>query len=866
MGTTNDADRRYRLVAESQAWPLVGRVGFERRILSLSRDPHAQLESDTDHLSDELTARLRAVGRSVSLEIVRAVRDQAWFPRRAPANVRLGLHEHFARVAEAYIQPVAGRWLLQTNEDVSQLARRYRWLSLMLPTDTLVAAYCGKRGLLPQSTQVEVASPLLTRSLERGVAETHCHMGGGYGFPLAWSALSQAIAQVLPDLDARGCRSDLFRDVGRSQQMLYAAAIMRVVLAKHLAKPADPTKVAHFDLAAEIQQLAAPLPDPQLAALVMHAAGRLLLGRSVAISPETLRLIYKRLLVQQVHGGELGDLPKPKSLAHLRELDPLARYFAPGTSDTLAEAHFQTTAMQHLRYVGAQVAGRFATLFWQYLRVRVRVFRYLTLDAGTTGLEWFSQAYGRISALRGPLEHLQAVAMMELQSKGVRLDAIEFRTSPEAERTKVISQIRSVATAGLVRAASQDGCPEVGLTLHFIKKSHDGSRYHGDPASAGLPSRYGRWVRAALLRAFAVEAALRAYPQLLLICNSLDIAGRELSMPTWPTLFPLRYLRDASRGPARWLSAHRPTWRVHELRLTYHAGEDFRRLSEGLRRVHEVMRYGPLRPGDRLGHGLALFVPPERWAEQNPRTYQPVDGRLDDLLWELERYRTGDFSAEAERLAYVEAQARLLLRRVYQQDVPVHEAIRARHHRHQPERLHRLGYPAMLAVPQNYLGRYLSDRRVFLRGRESVEVETTAAEVRMLEAAQRWLRSSLAVREVTVEANPSSNQLISDLDCVDDHPALAHSPDAGCSPLCSINTDDPLTFATSLADEYAHVYFSFLRSGLSTMEALTRIEDLRTTGLRSRFTYRAASDRRALGEVNGRPGRDLRRNAARATL
>src|SRR6185436_13335245 len=110
--------------------------------------------------------------------------------------------------------------------------------------------------------------------------------------------------------------------------------------------------------------------------------------------------------------------------------------------------------------------------------------------------------------------------------------------------------------------------------------------------------------------------------------------------PTWVFLPLLSRLLDASRIAAAALASR---GRIPPFRFTLHAGEDFRRLAEGLRRIHEPIEFaGGLRPGDRIGHAVALGTPPDRWLESADATPQPRMERLDDLLWEAARYRAGD--------------------------------------------------------------------------------------------------------------------------------------------------------------------------------------------------------------------------------
>ena len=64
--------------------------------------------------------------------------------------------------------------------------------------------------------------------------------------------------------------------------------------------------------------------------------------------------------------------------------------------------------------------------------------------------------------------------------------------------------------------------------------------------------------------------------------------------------------------------------------------------------------------------------------------------------------------------------------------------------------------------------------------------------------------------------------------------------------MISVNDDDPITFATRLADEYAHIYFALLRRGVATDAALAWLDEVREDGWRSRFTLAMSTDDEAL--------------------
>ena len=665
-------ERKYRLIAEAQAWPLVSPVGFERQLVSLRRDRWLAPAGDSAALADALASRLKEIGRGISLESVDSIRDGAWFCRPedagdpagdSSAEREVGLHEHVAWVARMYLERRGREWVLALpNGEAGRWGRgeqilRWRWLSLSLPVDILIAGACAERGLPAAGDRVSLVSALLRHTLERGVADTHLHLGGAFRFPTLWMALMQQLALKAPPLRLGSGSQGVFGGGGRAQKLLYAAAFARLILARFVgAMDGDPEQVdLSKGLRSALRTFERALPGGASEGRVIEGALELLLdpaGRSAPgarePSVEQLRWTYAHLIRMS---------PDPGDLQMLKEADPIRAMFLGSDDVTLAETHLTCAVLSLLFRRARQPAGRdplLERLFWQYVRVRVWLFRYLTLDQGTVGLDWFVQAYGRLRGLRGRLEPLLTEAACELQGADVTLRSLEVRTSPPETRMELIALIRAVAAVD--RGRSRD--MERSLTLHFVKKKRDvRGRLEADPQDPTLPNRYARWVRQMQSRASQAAGTLRAYPEALLIWTAVDVAGSELAMPTWPSLIPLHYLRRVSEEVARTLCLRRPDWDVGPLKLTMHAGEDFRRLVEGVRRMHEALEYGPLRPGDRIGHGVALFVKPSRWAGRAQHVMQPRDDRLDDLLWEYERYLRGDLVPEPGRPERVQSEA-----------------------------------------------------------------------------------------------------------------------------------------------------------------------------------------------------------------
>ncbi len=312
----------------------------------------------------------------------------------------------------------------------------------------------------------------------------------------------------------------------------------------------------------------------------------------------------------------------------------------------------------------------------------------------------------------------------------------------------------------------------------------------------------------------------------------------------------------AARRAAARLAVARPRWEVSAIRATRHAGEDFRRLLQGIRRVHELLEFELLQSGDRIGHGLALAHDPERWAHGGRITVQSREERLDDLVWLLDRFGRGEIPATGSVIERSRVQALALAREIYRGDFDTDALVLARRLRHSPRALARMGFPFFpQQVPSNgdaaanLFFAYLTDATVFERGQRLIEVLADDVDIELTRAAQRFVRREVNRLEITIETNPSSNLTVGDLGDLQHHPLFQMAPlRAGATEaplLASINTDDPLTFATSLTDEFAHLRFGLERQGVDGPAALDFLERLRVQALRSRFTIAAVARRRA---------------------
>ena len=142
--------------------------------------------------------------------------------------------------------------------------------------------------------------------------------------------------------------------------------------------------------------------------------------------------------------------------------------------------------------------------------------------------------------------------------------------------------------------------------------------------------------------------------------------------------------------------------------------------------------------------------------------------------------------------------------------------------------------------------RYLVDPGVFERGRE-LECVDPQREGKALHELQCTLRRKVVEQGLCVEVNPSSNLLIGNLGDILDHPLWRLNPpkpdENAPDPVgVCIGSDDPLTFATTLPQEYQMVCDALVAAGCSELKAHAWIDKARQQGLDARFTLDPPSE------------------------
>lgn len=279
------------------------------------------------------------------------------------------------------------------------------------------------------------------------------------------------------------------------------------------------------------------------------------------------------------------------------------------------------------------------------------------------------------------------------------------------------------------------------------------------------------------------------------------------------------------------------------LHATYHAGEDFYDIVDGLRAIDEAILFCGLKRGSRLGHALALGIMPEKYYKfKDCNLVLPKQVLLDDIAWLI--CKAGEYGCQIEDSLKAELEAKFynLYDEIFgdsmDEDVFVstfdyYQSWKLRGDNPKPYRLEMEAFKKeVLNIEIERFDRYwFNDRisndlrknvkykKLFFTYHYSEQVRKRGNEIAVFKAdgnysnlvrqIQDCMIRQLVQQGIGIETNPSSNYLIGTIEKYEDHPIIRFNarklkvvmPNTS---LCvSLNTDDQGVFDTLLENEYA---------------------------------------------------------------
>ena len=286
---------------------------------------------------------------------------------------------------------------------------------------------------------------------------------------------------------------------------------------------------------------------------------------------------------------------------------------------------------------------------------------------------------------------------------------------------------------------------------------------------------------------------------------------------------------------------------------TFHVGEDFYDIADGLRAIDEAISFLGLEAGDRLGHALALGIDPDEfYDERHNNIALPAQWMLDNVVWLYFSSRKYNTPMEPSTEDFLLRMFRDLVRRIgYEKSVGKGEQkkvekvelidyyqsmlLRGDNPSARGDQSRSLWgmnqnswdhYAAHPAVNVNEIRiwnqeatllyeEYLTDYNIIANGRMIKSFVVPPGYRKLIRQMQEKLMKLISKMQLGIECCPSSNYKIGYCKRFDRHPIFRFMPVKGDNtqyPLAvTVNTDDLGVFSTSLPNEYSLLALALLK-------------------------------------------------------
>lgn len=755
----------------------------------------------------------------------------------------------------------------------------FRGLNQIIPMDILVACFVlgsnqEENAIQSFYGEVAVTDALLEEVLKKGVAEDHIHMGASAGFPIIWEELMSfdvyfSKLSTENNLPFKSFDPDRLKDI----YFYWAyARYLRMCVMIYI------TSQTYLEL------------EPFQKDLFSEFLLSLKLSPNQIIRPGFLKKIYENCKnAEQVI--ELFAETDNRLVDFMKESEIVSGLKIKG-NDYL-EGVFLLRGLKSLNKTKTDDAQFvFKKLFLQYLCVKNYIFRTMVQHKKVEGLDYFQGYYGSLSKIsnaskkfvleqeKDDVAKLERLIWAQLSNRNIR--KVEFRTS-FADKTSTAQKMVWCFLKAYRNILQKHYCqqigdkyhpvcelPRVGLVFHFIKSFQEMPDLCAE-TDDNLMKRYES-LQKKYNKQMDVFLELRnpeKYPGIDRYLVGIDVASLENAVPSWVFCDVYEKARDGKSEPFL-LDNKRP---YQSLGFTCHAGEDFRHVMSGLRRIYEVIQYLKFHAGDRIGHGIALGINIDDWYTQHPNVVLPRMEALENYLWAYQMLSTCPSFSNSGDLLYLEKRIQQLSAEIFcngtkNVDGHISTSILLKSY----ECLFRCNTNEELCnklcdevkknddcpllngekfTTQDVLKAYHC-HRFSSQMNEVIHYHLSPQEVAILKTLQSMMQEFVSRAGVIVEVNPSSNIVIGGIDTIHQHPMYSMTNyycDYKDLMIC-VNSDDPGVFQTNVCNELGIAYMGMIERGIGREACLNWIDRLRENGMRSSFIRSRESDEELLRSLD----------------
>lgn len=423
------------------------------------------------------------------------------------------------------------------------------------------------------------------------------------------------------------------------------------------------------------------------------------------------------------------------------------------------------------------------------------------------------------------------------------------------------------------------------FVYHFVKRPDD--RKFKKNMFQDIPCRHQNHRQNLRVTAIGLVSALRKSAYLRNRMRGIDASASELVCRPEVFACVFRYI-DAMQQ--KWNTQFNELLPASPMRIskTFHAGEDFFDIADGLRAIDEAINLLKLGSNSRIGHALALGVYPEdHYRLKNYEIITTKQNRLDDLVWVLFRSKEFGVRIESNLESQLQNEAYQLFREIYGDAVDnegwncrLIDYYRSMKLRGDDPTLYKfqdkqqIQHKKTFNTPDEFNYYLLDDNDDLLKeyreettirglyfyyhyginegicGQKTITCHISQSYMQLMQQIQDAMQQYVERKKIIIECNPSSNVLIGTFKHYARHPVFrfnnrklrANKQNTQAQLHVCINTDDLGIFDTSLEFEYALLSQALLDQTNENMqplygsrEVMEYLDDLRKMGLSAAF-------------------------------
>ncbi|WP_422091032.1 hypothetical protein [Tenacibaculum ovolyticum] len=384
-------------------------------------------------------------------------------------------------------------------------------------------------------------------------------------------------------------------------------------------------------------------------------------------------------------------------------------------------------------------------------------------------------------------------------------------------------------------------------TVHFIKFKDKNIK---DTLAQEILPRHHELRKDVKKQSRAIVQLRESYSKKAKLIKGIDAASSEFNARPEVFAQAFRYLKDHKlNGKYNHLKK-----KIIENKLyaTYHAGEDFYDIIDGIRCIDEAIKFLKFTQGDRIGHALALGIDVREYFDFKGRKLLiPKEMLLDNIAWLLAKVRKYNINDHTSEIYKLEKLFDSLFREIYQSSFDKDSTFINVNFKHEIyfdawklrgddpylyledldknlEDIPNITYWERCRINHFYPKRgnirndentkflyqqYHFNPAVKKKGKEIKQFEISETYIKLVTNIQKEYQRHIQQLNIGIECNPTSNYLIGTIDKYSKHPIknffnLHLETDFNKIKKCpqlfvSINTDDQGVFGTSLENEYA---------------------------------------------------------------